>query len=50
MDAKMAFNSKVDWLNFESDEFVMCAAKDIMYTNNAIIAMTQYHPYGLMMI
>jgi mannosyltransferase OCH1-like enzyme len=50
MDAKIAFNKTVDWLDFKNDEFVMCAAKDIMYTNNALMAMTQNHPYSLMMI
>jgi mannosyltransferase OCH1-like enzyme len=40
MDAKMAFNTTVDWIDFENDEFVMCSARDIMYTNNALMAMT----------
>lgn len=40
IDAKLAFNSTVDWIDFENDEFVICASKDTMYTENAIIAMT----------
>ena len=40
IDAKMAFDSNVDWLNFENDEFVMCPAAYLMYLNNAFIAMT----------
>jgi len=49
MDAKMAFTQDVNsWLNFKNDEFVMCAAPH-MFTNNGFMAMTQYHPYGLMM-
>ena len=40
IDAKMAFASNVDWLNFEDDEFVMCVAKENFFVNNAFIAMT----------
>jgi mannosyltransferase OCH1-like enzyme len=47
MDAKMGFNHSVsEWLDFNNDEFVTCGAPG-MYTNNAIMAMTKHHPYGL---
>ena len=49
MDAKMGLTQdSSSWINFKDDEFVMCAAPN-MYTNNGFMAMTQYHPYGLLM-
>jgi len=50
MDAKMAFNSSTnDWIDFKNDELVLCMSPSL-HVNNAIMAMTQYHPYALMMI
>lgn len=50
IDAKMGFNHTVsDWIDFDHDEFITCGAPG-MYTNNAIMAMTKHHPYGLLQV
>ena len=50
MDAKVGFNHSVsDWIDFKKDEFLMCGDPE-MIMDNMFVAMTQYHPYGLMMV
>lgn len=46
MDAKLGFDMPVEnWIDFKNDEFIYCPDQ-LVTVNNAMIAMTQYHPLG----
>ena len=49
MDSKFVFTNSTDWIDFESDEFLICPAANLI-VNNGFIALTKYHPIALLMI
>ena len=51
MDVKMGLETNIsDWINLENEEFVICSSSNSMLLDNAFVAMTRHHPYGLMMV
>jgi hypothetical protein len=49
MDAKLNFIHRLDWIDWENDEFILCPS-EIMWTNNGTLFLTKYHPLALLMI
>jgi hypothetical protein len=53
MDIKMGLNTNIsDWIDMDNEEFVICTSEkpDSMLLDNAFVAMTRHHPYGLTMV
>ena len=51
IDVKMGLETPItDWIDLDHEEFVTCASEGSMLLDNAFVAMTKHHPYGLMMV
>lgn len=51
MDIKMGLMTNIsDWIDMDNEEFVLCSSKGSLSMDNAFVAMTRHHPYGLMMV
>ena len=52
MDAKMYFESPVDWIDWESDELIMCGDHGARFSAywNGFMASTRYHPFRLVTV
>ena len=51
MDVKMGLKTNIsDWIDMDNEEFVICSSNGSLNIDNAFVAMTKHHPYGLMMV
>jgi hypothetical protein len=51
IDVKIGLETPItDWIDLDHEEFVICASEGSMSLDNAFVAMTKHHPYGLMMV
>jgi mannosyltransferase OCH1-like enzyme len=51
MDVKMGLQTPINnWIDMENEEFAICSSMHSLALDNAFVAMTKHHPYGLMMV